>query len=160
MRIRVSALCLLLLLAPVASAQDKFLVPGDNLIIDGVPNIPQSLADKVARYTDFRPASFADWHPTKPEMLILTRAGDTVQVHHVDKPLATPKQITSEKDSIAGAWYEPREGKYFVFMKGAGGSERFQLYRFDLDSGLDNTISWWRSRLSTSNDMYSSLLRD
>ena len=148
MRIRVSALCLLLLLAPVASAQDKFLVPGDNLIIDGVPNIPQSLADKVARYTDFRPALFADWHPTKPDMLILTRAGDTVQVHHVDKPLATPKQITSEKDSIAGAWYEPREGKYFVFMKGAGGSERFQLYRQDFDTGKTTLLTDGKSRNS------------
>ena len=148
MKTRIFLALVLLTSASVAEAQDKFLVPGDNLIIDGVPNIPQSLADKVARYTDFRPASFADWHPTKPDMLILTRAGDTVQVHHVDKPLATPKQITSEKDSIAGAWYEPREGKYFVFMKGAGGSERFQLYRQDFDTGKTTLLTDGKSRNS------------
>ena len=43
------AVLALLAVAPVAVAQEKFLVPGDNLIIEGVPKIPQSVAERVAR---------------------------------------------------------------------------------------------------------------
>jgi dipeptidyl aminopeptidase/acylaminoacyl peptidase len=132
----------------VASAQESYLVPGDNLVLDGVPRIPLNLVEKVARYTDFRAAMFADWHPTRPEMLILTRFGDTMQVHHVAMPGGARTQLTFEKDSIGSASYEPREGKYFIFTKGAGGGERFQLYRYDLDTGKITLLTDGKSRNS------------
>jgi len=40
----------------------------ENLIVEGVPPIPQSLAEQADRYTTFRSAFFASWHPTKREM--------------------------------------------------------------------------------------------
>jgi dipeptidyl aminopeptidase/acylaminoacyl peptidase len=138
----------LLICVPIAFAQETFLVPGDNLILEGVPKIPRSLPDRVARYTDFRAAMFADWHPSKAEMLILTRFADTMQVHQVSMPGGARTQLTFEKDSIAGASYEPREGKYFVFSKSVGGSERYQLYRYDFDSGAITLLTDGKSRNS------------
>jgi dipeptidyl aminopeptidase/acylaminoacyl peptidase len=148
MRPRVLALLVLLASCSLVWAQEKYIVPGDNLILDGVPPIPQSLAANVARYTDFRAALITDWHPTRPEMLILTRFADTMQVHHVAFPGGARTQLTFEKDSVAHASYEPRQGKYIVFSKSAGGSERYQLYRLDLDNGHITLLTDGKSRNS------------
>jgi hypothetical protein len=80
MRIFASAL----LLASTALAQNggaPVVAPGDNLVVEGVPPIPASLAEEVRRYTEFRTASLASWHPVRREMLIGTRFADTQQVH-------------------------------------------------------------------------------
>jgi dipeptidyl aminopeptidase/acylaminoacyl peptidase len=106
-----------------------------NLVIDGVPAIPASLADDVRRYTESRPAGFADWHPTRREMLISTRFGNTPQIHHVKMPGGARTQVTFFDEPIAAATYEPKEGRYFVFGKDVGGNEFVQLYRYDVGDG-------------------------
>src|SRR5437764_12277834 len=50
----------------VSTAQE--IIPGDNLTVRGIPKIPASIAQKVAKYTDFRAATFTGWHPAKREM--------------------------------------------------------------------------------------------
>jgi dipeptidyl aminopeptidase/acylaminoacyl peptidase len=142
----VFAVAVSLVLVPVVAAQPKTVAPGDNLILEGIPPIPQALADRVARYTDFRSAILADWHPTKHEMLILTRFADTAQVHRVARPGGARTQLTFERDSVGGASYEPRGGKYFLFSKSAGGSERYQIYRRDLDTGAVTLLTDGKSR--------------
>ena len=57
----------------LACAQSDEIVPNENLVVEGIPKIPVSLAESVGRYSEFRTASFASWHPTKREMLIETR---------------------------------------------------------------------------------------
>ena len=119
----------------VTARQDKTMTAGDNLVIDGVPPIPVSLADEVRRYTESRPANFADWHPVNREMLISTRFGNTPQIHHVKQPGGARRQITFFNEPIANASYEPRAGRYFIFGKDVGGNEFAQLYRYDLADG-------------------------
>ena len=68
--------------------------PGDNLVVEGVPPIPASLAEEVRRYTEFRSATLGSWHPTRREMLIGTRFGDTPQVHLVRAPGGARTQLT------------------------------------------------------------------
>ena len=63
--------------------RQKTLTPADNLVVDGIPPIPVELPEQVGRYTESRAAGFQDWHPTRPEMLITTRFGDTNQIHRV-----------------------------------------------------------------------------
>ena len=67
-------------------AQGGMITPGDNLVVEGIPAIPASLADEVGRYTEFRSAGISSWHPTRREMLISTRFGDNNQVHVVKMP--------------------------------------------------------------------------
>src|SRR5262245_22439252 len=69
-------------------AQDAppVIAPADNLTIDGVPPLPARLSGDVRRYTESRSAGLADWHPTSREMLIVTRFGNTVQLHGVKTP--------------------------------------------------------------------------
>jgi dipeptidyl aminopeptidase/acylaminoacyl peptidase len=126
---------LVTLAAANIAAQDKTIAPTENLVVDGIPAIPASLADEVRRYTESRPASFADWHPTRREMLISTRFGNTAQVHQVKMPGGARTQLTFFSEPIGGASFEPVQGRYFVFAKDVGGNEFDQLYRYDVADG-------------------------
>ncbi len=126
---------LLLVAATLLVAQSGEIVPGDNLVVEGVPKIPTTVAEAVGRYTEFRSASLQSWHPTKREMLISTRFGDTAQIHRVKFPGGDRSQLTFFPDRVAGASYQPTQGNYFVFSKDVGGGEWFQGYRFDLATG-------------------------
>jgi len=117
----------------IASAQGPTIPVTDNLVAEGIPPLPASLIGEVRSYTESRGASLAAWHPTRKEMLISTRFGNTSQLHQVKFPGGARTQITFYEDAVGGANYEPTEGRYFLFGKDAGGNEFSQLYRMDAD---------------------------
>lgn len=123
------------LLALPTFAQGPTITVTDNLVVEGVPDIPSSLADEVRKYTESRSAGLLDWHPTQHEMLISTRFGNSNQVHRVVQPLGARSQVTFFNEPVGSAIYEPKFGKYFVFSKDTGGNEFSQLYRFDVATG-------------------------
>ncbi|MGE5296920.1 MAG: prolyl oligopeptidase family serine peptidase [Solirubrobacterales bacterium] len=118
-----------------ASEKGEVIRPGENLVVQGIPAIPTSLADEVRRYTESRSASFADWHPTERSILISTRFADTTQIHRVKLPGGARTQLTFFNEPIDEATYEPKAGQYFLFPKDIGGSEFDQIYRYDLADG-------------------------
>jgi dipeptidyl aminopeptidase/acylaminoacyl peptidase len=103
-------------------------------VTDGIPAIRVSIVANVKPYTEYRPKNFNSWHPTKREMLIATRAGNSNQIHLLDLPMANPKKLTSYEEPVTGASYQPTQGNYFVFAKDTGGNEVHQFYRRDLAS--------------------------
>jgi dipeptidyl aminopeptidase/acylaminoacyl peptidase len=118
-----------------AASAPKIVEPNSHLTVDGIPPIPEELAQRAARYNDFRPRKLLDWHPQKREMLISTRtSGPTVQLHLVGKAMGEPERLTDFPDPVRAARFEPRTGKYIVFEKDEGGSEATQIYRLDLDT--------------------------
>ncbi len=129
------ALPLFLAMAAPAHAQEAFLTPAETLVGDGVPKIPASLAETAGRYASYRSASLADWHPTRREMLIATRFGDTPQLHLVKMPGGARQQLTFFADSVGSGRFHPNGGDYIVFAKDIGGGEWYQLYRYDVASG-------------------------
>jgi hypothetical protein len=135
-----------LLLSAAAFAQSDEILPNENLVAEGIPKIPASLAESVARYSEFRAAAFASWHPTKREMLIETRFADTFQVHLVKFPGGARTQLTFFPDRIAEAQYEPTKGDSFLFSKDVGGGEFFQIYRYDLGDGNITLLTTGRTR--------------
>jgi dipeptidyl aminopeptidase/acylaminoacyl peptidase len=141
-----SPLAALLLFTSLVLAQSGTVAPGDNLVAEGVPVIPASLAEDVRRYTEFRAASLSSWHPVKREMLISTRFGDTAQVHRVKFPGGARTQLTFYPERVGGASYRPKTGDYFVFSKDTGGNEFFQLYRYDLADGGVTLLTDGKSR--------------
>lgn len=146
MRKLLRALLCTLVLAAAAHAQGGEIVPGDNLIVQGIPKIPAALAERVARYTEFRTAALSDWHPVRREMLVGTRFGDTPQVHLVRQPLGARTQLTFFPDRVGGASFRPKTGDSFVFSKDVGGGEFFQFYRFDMASGEVTLLTDGKSR--------------
>jgi len=136
----------ILFLAIAALGQGDEVVPNENLVVEGVPKVPASIADTAGRYSDYRADVFASWHPTKREMLIETRFGDTYQVHQVKFPGGARTQLTFFPDRIEGAEYQPTTGDSFVFSKDVGGNEFFQLYRYDFASGAITLLTDGKSR--------------
>ena len=130
-----------------AAAQDSATVsPNENLVIDGIPPIPASISDVTRRYTEFRRASLLDWHPTKSEILISTRFANTPQIHRVVSPGGARTQLTFAQEPVSQAVYEPRTGRYFLFLKDVGGNEFSQIYRFDVAGGAITLLTDGRSQ--------------
>jgi dipeptidyl aminopeptidase/acylaminoacyl peptidase len=134
-------------LAPALSAQAQdakapaTLQPPANLRAEGIPAIPVSIAESVGAYTEFRSAGFAGWHPSRREALILTRFGDTNQVHEVRMPGGARRQLTFFPERITSASWPRRSGDYFVFTKDRGGDEFWQVYRTDVATGTTTLVS-------------------
>src|SRR5688572_5664476 len=82
----------LLLLSTLSLAQGP--VTKGNLVMEGIPEIPVSLMDKMNQYQNVRSASFEDWTPDGNSILISTRFGETSQLHKVDQPGGARKQLT------------------------------------------------------------------
>src|SRR5579863_2286230 len=111
-----SIITVVFLIGPFISAgnaQPAVVVPGDNLVSQGIPPIPAELAQAIDRYTHFRAATLDDWHPIERRMLINTRFGDTSQVHVVKMPGGARSQVTFFPDTASGASYQPKNGEYF-----------------------------------------------
>ncbi len=130
---RLTRVCLLLLTFPwPARAQTGVVAPGDNLVVEGVPPVPERIASAARRYGDARAAAFWDWHPTLRRMLVGTRLADAEQLHQVSLPGGARTQLTFFSDPVSGASYQPTDGRYIVFTKDVGGAEFFQKYRYDV----------------------------
>lgn len=136
----------LLLFVSTALAQSGVVVPGENLVVEGVPPISAALVEDVQRYTEFRAAFLLSWHPARREMLISTRFGDTNQVHLVTLPGGARTQLTFFPDRVGTARFRPKTGDYFVFSKDVGGNEFFQRYRYDLADGKVTLLTDGKSR--------------
>jgi dipeptidyl aminopeptidase/acylaminoacyl peptidase len=130
---------------PVSAAN---LPPNDNLVVQGVPDIPLSLVESVNRYTEFRAAQLNSWHPIRRELLISTRFGNTAQIHRVKFPLAARTQLTFLPEAPSAASYQPTTGDYFVFSKDQGGNEFNQNYRYDLTTGAITLLTDGKSKNS------------
>jgi dipeptidyl aminopeptidase/acylaminoacyl peptidase len=141
-------LAVVLLPMLMVAAQTPNITPGENLVVEGIPEIPASLAETIERYTNFRAAGFASWHPTRREMLISTRFADTSQVHLVKFPLGSRKQMTFFPEPVSGASFQPTGGDYFVFSKDKGGNEFNQNYRYDLGTGEVTLLTDGKSKNS------------
>lgn len=129
-------------------AQAAILPPNENLVVEGIPDIPIALVEQVKRYTEFRGAVLASWHPVQREMLISTRFCNIPQVHQVRSPLAARRQLTFFAEPPSGASFQPTKGDFFVFSKDAGGNEFSQNYRFDVATGNVTLLTDGKSRNS------------
>ena len=146
-------LCLALLApAPAAAAQAERIEKG-NLVIEGIPEIPENVMDRLVQYQNTRSASLSGWLPDGSGILIRTRFGDTLQVHHVARPGGDRRQVTFFKEPVAGAAVSPNpEARGFIYQRDVGGSEFYQLYYMDMKTGestlltdgksLNGALSW------------------
>src|SRR5262249_657040 len=122
------------------------LAPNENLVVEGVPKIPQSLVETVDRYTNFRNAYLDSWDPVAREMLISTRFADTNQIHRLTMPGGARTQLPFYTAAIAGAPYPQKEEGFFIYRKDMGGGEFFQFYRYDRPRGDVTLLTDGKSR--------------
>jgi dipeptidyl aminopeptidase/acylaminoacyl peptidase len=143
MRLRACLLAAAAILAVPALAQVE---KPAALVADGIPPVPQDLAEKTRPYMEFRTAGFQGWNPQSRGIAITTRFGNVPQVHEVARPMADRRQVTFEPDTISSASYARGKGDVMVVQKDVGGSEFWQLYR--LENGRLNLLTDGKSRNS------------
>ncbi len=113
-----------------------------NLILDGIPDIPDRIADRMNQYQNVRSAQLSDWEPAGNGILIATRFANTVQIHHVSAPGMYRKQITFFNEPVSLALYPPaKDPNGFLFGMDVGGGEFFQLYWYDTLSGTNKLLT-------------------
>jgi dipeptidyl aminopeptidase/acylaminoacyl peptidase len=127
---------ILLFLPSAAAAQEKTVAVPATIKIEGMPPIPQSIADDLARYTQFREAALIGWHPAKRQILITTAFGNVPQLHLVPGPGMARTQLTflagQGLPRVASAAFDPSDPNTFVFLRDPAGSELRNLYRYDM----------------------------
>lgn len=128
-------ICLLLALASLPAAAAETAVSSrtvGNLVLDGVPDIPPEVADRMLQYQNTRSANLVDWDPAGEGMLIKTRFAETAQLHWIARPGGARRQLTFFKEPVGEAAMRPSGPATFVYGMDQGGSENFQLYLFRL----------------------------
>lgn len=143
-----SFLILLSMTLPLAAgAQDDVeRVERGNLVMEGIPEIPGAIQERLSRYLDTRSAGFADWGPDGG-ILITTRFGNTSQLHYVARPMATREQLTFFQEPVYTGRFDPNEGDDgFLFQKDIGGNEQDQIFWFDRQAGEVEMLTDGESR--------------
>ncbi|MFW5662965.1 MAG: S9 family peptidase, partial [Bacteroidota bacterium] len=118
-----------------------------NLVIENVPEIPQTLKNRLMQYQNTRSAGFAGWDARGEGLFITTRFGETSQVHYIEKAGGARKQLTFFDEPIAGISVRPEsEEQGFLFSKDIGGNELYQIYYFDMRDGSYKMLTDGNSR--------------
>jgi dipeptidyl aminopeptidase/acylaminoacyl peptidase len=109
------------------------------LRVENVPETPPDVAERLRQYVNTRSAAFADWLPDGG-VLILTRFGDTAQIHRVDQPMGARTQLTFFDERITGAALRPG-AQDILFTRDVGGNEQFGGYLLDPATGRASEVT-------------------
>jgi Tol biopolymer transport system component len=101
----------------------------------GIPQVPDSLLRSIAQYQSWNSTAFQDWLPGDAGMVVLTRSGETSQIHIVKHPKAVPQRLTFFSDPVTFVSMCPDPTLHtLLFTRDSGGNENFQIFAMDLDT--------------------------
>ncbi|REJ80825.1 MAG: S9 family peptidase [Bacteroidetes bacterium] len=133
-----------LMQSPTVSSQKAEI---GNLLTQNIPKIPESLTEQMNRYNDIRTATFTGWLKKEKGMLVVTRFGETNQIHLVKEPMGMRKQLTFEKEPVNWASVCPDTSvNGFIYGKDVGGNENFQFHYFNLDNSSSRLLTDGKSK--------------
>ncbi len=148
-----TTLAALLLAATTVAAEQPVLKPGNNLVIKGIPPIPESIFTAISTYSENRQAASLSWLGSSRQILICTRLGAAYQIHRVAMPGGARSQLTFVSDGINFPGQESvlaaarPDGGAFVYVRDTGrGAEQHQLFLYDLASAKTTLLTDGRSR--------------
>lgn len=140
----------LVLLPAFSFAQEKTVQPPASAKIEGMPAIPQSVADTYALYAQYRTAQIQAWHPTKRQIVFSTTFGASPQLHVIDGPGRDRHQLTWMPGGISVSLgvpaFDPADGNMLVFAYDPTGGEARSIYRYDFTSGRPELVTAARIR--------------
>lgn len=88
------------------------------------------MVEALRPYMHVRGALLQGWTEDGRGLYVLTRFGDTMQLHRVDAPGGARRQLTFLDEPVSEAHRRPGS-RELVLAVDRGGSEFYQLYRFD-----------------------------
>ncbi len=130
--------------AVIADVERRELNNGQ-LILEDIPEIPQSIVDDLNRYQNVRSGSVLDWSADGKSLFISTRFAEVSQIHRVDMPAGARTQLTFFDEPVGGASRQPR-GSKLVYSRDVGGSEFAQLFLLDPATSDSRMLTDGKSR--------------
>ncbi len=115
------------------------------LVFDGVPEVPKAVTSRLSQYLNVRGAGLSGWSKDGA-LLVLTRFGDTVQLHRVAGPKQFREQLTFFDEPVRGALPDPSDAGRVVLSMDAGGGEFYQLHLLELATGRTTLLTDGKSR--------------
>jgi dipeptidyl aminopeptidase/acylaminoacyl peptidase len=101
----------------------------------GIPMIPDSVCTSVARYRSWNYSAFADWSADGVSMVVLSRSGETGQIHFAGVNDDIPKQFSFFSEPVTSIAVCPDSGRHvMLFTRDSGGNENFQIFVTGLDT--------------------------
>lgn len=125
-------LCILLL-GPVPGVGDDFRPQSTNdgqLIMRGIPEIPEELVARIRQYQDVRSAAFLDWAQDGTGIYISTQFGDLSQIHRIQEPGGRRQQLTWFAEPMGEVRRRKQSNELAITMD-QGGGELDQIFLFD-----------------------------
>jgi len=107
--------------------------------VEGVPEIPADVFDRLDQYQNVRSAAVRAWTPDGKSLLISTRFASTAQLHLVHTAGGRREQITFAMEPIGDA--DIAADGSVVYSMGKGGDENFQIYRLDRKTGRGKLLT-------------------
>jgi dipeptidyl aminopeptidase/acylaminoacyl peptidase len=138
----------ILLLASLPAGGDGFEPRSANdgqLILRGVPEIPETLARRIQQYQAVRSASFLEWTQDGKGLYVSTRFGEVSQVHRVGMAGGSRQQLTWYTEPV-GQVLRRRNGPELTILMDEGGAEQDQIFLFDPRDGSTRRLSDGSSR--------------
>ena len=123
------------LLVPLRSA------PPADLVVEGVPEIPDSIFQATAPYWTVNANAFMGWDPKTGAMLVNSVSQETRQLQLIASPQGEIKMKTQFPDYIMGASFMPTVGDRVVFAADHAGDEFYQLYGLDVSTGSTQLLT-------------------
>ncbi|MBN8610916.1 MAG: alpha/beta fold hydrolase [Deltaproteobacteria bacterium] len=114
--------------------------------LDGTPEVPAALHDRLQQYLETRSATLQGMSDDGSAMLITTRFADTAQLHALSTPMGARRQLTFTSEPVYGAAFYPSDDHVVLVHQDVGGTENYQLYRVDLRTGRRTLVTDGRSR--------------
>jgi dipeptidyl aminopeptidase/acylaminoacyl peptidase len=121
------------------------IVPGENLVTEGIPKIPETLARTVNRYTNAFGFRLAGWGPDKRELLFKNLAGTETWILRSESSSAFPKLSFVIPTGAYDVYWQP-QAKYLVYNHDIDGNDSFQFYIFDVAARKSTLITDGKSR--------------
>ncbi len=115
------------------------------LILQDVPEIPQSIATRLNQYQNVRSAGLVDWTEDGNGMYITTRFSQISQVHRVNYPGGARQQLTFF-DEPMGEIDRQERGSTLALTMDRGGSEFSQIFLLNPKTAIASMVTDGLSR--------------
>lgn len=116
------------------------------MVLDGIPEIPDTVRQRMLQYLEVRPHGLAGISDDGSRLLVQTRFANTAQLHLVTQPMGMRKQITFFDEPTGGRFLPGSNGTKVIFSKDRGGDEKSQYHLLDLETGRWTLLTDGKSR--------------
>ena len=129
----------------LAGDVERRVLNNGNLVLEDIPEIPESIRYELYRWQDVRAAAFRAWSADSRSIYVSTGFGSVDSLHKIVMPGGARRQQTFYREPISEISRRPGT-EQLVFSRDANGSEFAQVFMFDGESGEATMLTDGESR--------------